>query len=86
MLQSLAPIDHLIYSSVSKITQGPIADADLAEARSDMNVKFWGSALTGKIISKYDIMVNSSTKPFCSLRPFVLTSTVVSFQKLFETD
>ena len=48
VLKSLAPVDHLIYSSVDKIIRGAIAEADLEEAKHLFGVKFWGSALTGK--------------------------------------
>jgi NADP-dependent 3-hydroxy acid dehydrogenase YdfG len=48
VLRSLAPVDHLIYSSVDKIIRGAIADADFADAQWYFGVKFWGSALTGK--------------------------------------
>lgn len=48
LLKSLAPVDHLIYSSVDKIIRGAIAEADMDEAKHLFGVKFWGSALTGK--------------------------------------
>lgn len=48
LLKSLAPVDHLIYSSVDKIIRGAIAEADLDEAKHLFGVKFWGSVLTGK--------------------------------------
>ncbi|KAK4495486.1 hypothetical protein PRZ48_013818 [Zasmidium cellare] len=56
VLQRLAPVDHIVYSSVDKIIRGAIADADLEEAKHCFGVKFWGSALTGKIVSKHDII------------------------------
>jgi len=48
LLKSLAPVDHLVYSSVDKIIRGAIADADFDDAKHYFGVKFWGSALTGK--------------------------------------
>jgi len=58
VLRSLAPIDHLIYSGVDKIIRGAIAEAsaDFEDEKYYFGVKFWGSALTGKIVSKYDII------------------------------
>ncbi|KAK3718379.1 hypothetical protein LTR37_005192 [Vermiconidia calcicola] len=56
LLKSLAPVDHVIYSGVDKIIRGAIAEADLEDAKYYFGVKFWGSALTGKIVSKYDII------------------------------
>jgi NAD(P)-dependent dehydrogenase (short-subunit alcohol dehydrogenase family) len=55
VIRSLAPVDHLIYSSVDKIIRGPIADADLENCQWYFGVKFWGSALTGK--SKFGILL-----------------------------
>lgn len=51
LLQRLAPVDHIVYSSVDKIIRGAIAEADLEEAKHYFGVKFWGSALTGKSMS-----------------------------------
>jgi len=45
---SLAPLDHLVFSSVDKIIRGPLADADLDEAKHLFGVKFWGSIIVGK--------------------------------------
>ncbi|KAK3697393.1 hypothetical protein LTR37_017455 [Vermiconidia calcicola] len=56
VMKSLAPVDHVIYSGVDKIIRGAIAEADLEDAKYYFGVKFWGSALTGKIVSKYDII------------------------------
>lgn len=55
VLKSLAPVDHLIYSSVDKIIRGAIADADLDDAKWYFGVKFWGSALTGKSMPKFHL-------------------------------
>lgn len=48
LLKSLAPVDHVIYSSVDKIIRGAIAEADFDDAKHYFGVKFWGSAMTGK--------------------------------------
>lgn len=53
LLQRLAPVDHIIYSSVDKIIRGAIAEQDLDEAKHYFGVKFWGSALTGKSMSGF---------------------------------
>lgn len=47
-LLSLAPLDHIVFSSVDKIIRGPIADADLDDAKHLFGVKFWGSVIVGK--------------------------------------
>ena len=47
-LLSLAPLDHIVFSSVDKIIRGPLADADLDEAKHLFGVKFWGSVIVGK--------------------------------------
>lgn len=48
LLKSLAPVDHVIFSSVDKIIRGSLADADLDEAKHLFGVKFWGSIVVGK--------------------------------------
>ena len=48
VLQSLAPLDHLVFSGVDKIIRGPIAQLDLDEAKNLFGVKFWGSVIAGK--------------------------------------
>jgi NAD(P)-dependent dehydrogenase (short-subunit alcohol dehydrogenase family) len=54
LLLSLAPLDHLVFSSVDKIIRGPFADADLEEAKHLFGVKFWGSIVVAK--GKYPIL------------------------------
>jgi len=56
VLKSLAPCDHVVYSGVDKIIRGAIADADFEDCKYYFGVKFWGSAMTGKVVSKYDII------------------------------
>jgi len=48
LLLLLAPLDHLVFSSVDKIIRGPLAEADLEEAKHFFGVKFWGSFVVGK--------------------------------------
>ncbi len=48
VLVSLAPLDHVVFSSVDLIIRGPLAEANLDEARHLFGVKFWGSIVTGK--------------------------------------
>lgn len=48
LLRKLAPVDHIIYSGVDTIIRSAIADADLEQAKDRFEVKFWGSAVTGK--------------------------------------
>lgn len=48
VLLSLAPLDHLVFSSVDKIIRGPLAEADLDEAKNLFGVKFWGSIVVAK--------------------------------------
>ena len=48
LLLSLAPLDHVVFSSVDKIIRGPLKDANLDDAKYLFGVKFWGSVVTGK--------------------------------------
>jgi hypothetical protein len=45
---SLAPLDHIVFSSVDVIIRGDLASADLDEAKHLFGVKFWGSVVVGK--------------------------------------
>jgi len=56
VLISLAPLDHIVFSSVDNIIRGPLAEADLDEAKHLFGVKFWGSIVTGKALAKHDII------------------------------
>lgn len=47
-LKSLAPFDHIVYSSVDKIIRGPLEDLDLEDAKFLFGVKFWGAVILGK--------------------------------------
>ncbi|KAK0727658.1 hypothetical protein B0T26DRAFT_141941 [Lasiosphaeria miniovina] len=56
LLVGLAPLDHVVFSSVDKIIRGALADADLDDARHLFGVKFWGSFVVGKALAKHDIV------------------------------
>lgn len=56
LLVSLAPLDHVVFSGVDKIIRGPLADANLDEARHLFGVKFWGSFVVGKALAAHDIV------------------------------
>ncbi|CAI4213893.1 unnamed protein product [Parascedosporium putredinis] len=56
LLQSLAPLDHIVFSGVDKIIRGALADANLDDAKHLFGVKFWGSIVIGKALAKYDIL------------------------------
>ncbi|CRK21456.1 hypothetical protein BN1723_012399 [Verticillium longisporum] len=56
LLQSLAPLDHIIFSSVDKIIRGSLADTDLTDAKDLFGVKFWGSIVTAKAVAKHGII------------------------------
>ncbi|ERS96769.1 hypothetical protein HMPREF1624_06978 [Sporothrix schenckii ATCC 58251] len=55
-LQALAPVDHVVFSAVDQIIRGPLADANLDDAKHLFGVKFWGSIVVGKILVKHDII------------------------------
>ncbi|KAK3370556.1 hypothetical protein B0H63DRAFT_487222 [Podospora didyma] len=56
LLVSLAPLSHVVFSSVDTIIRGPLADADLENAKHLFGVKFWGSIAVGKALAKHDIV------------------------------
>lgn len=56
LLLSLAPVDHVVFSSVDHIIRGKLEDADLEHAKHLFGVKFWGSVLVGKALAKHDIV------------------------------
>ncbi|RDL38872.1 uncharacterized protein BP5553_03212 [Venustampulla echinocandica] len=56
VLRGLAPIDHIVFSSVDKIIRGKLEDLDLDDAKYLFGVKFWGAVITGKAVKKYDII------------------------------
>ncbi|KAK4174363.1 putative Dehydrogenase/reductase SDR family member 4 [Triangularia setosa] len=73
LLLSLAPLDHVVFSSVDKIIRGSLADANLTDAASLFGVKFWGSFVVSKAISKHGIVVPGGsltlTSGAAALRP-----------------
>jgi len=56
LLQSLAPVDHIVFSGVDKIIRGNLGDLSLDDAKYLFGVKFWGSVVIGKAVAKYDII------------------------------
>jgi NAD(P)-dependent dehydrogenase (short-subunit alcohol dehydrogenase family) len=60
LLISLAPLDHIVFSSVDKIIRGSLADANLDEAKHLFGVKFWGSVVVGKGTSVIFLLASSS--------------------------
>jgi NAD(P)-dependent dehydrogenase (short-subunit alcohol dehydrogenase family) len=56
VLQSLAPVDHIVYSAVDNIIRGNLEDLDLGVAKHLFEVKFWGAVITGKAALKHDII------------------------------
>lgn len=56
VLLSLAPVDHIVFSGVDKIIRGRLEDMDFDEAKHLFGVKFWGAALVGRSVLKYDII------------------------------
>lgn len=48
VLRGLAPVDHIVFSSVDRIIRGKLEDADLEEAKWLFGVKFWGAVVVGK--------------------------------------
>lgn len=47
-LKGLAPVDHLVFSSVDTIIRGKLEDLDLDNAKFLFGVKFWGAVTIGK--------------------------------------
>jgi len=56
VLQSLAPVDHIVFSGVDKIIRGKLEELELDEAKHLFGVKFWGAVVVGKAVLKYDII------------------------------
>lgn len=48
LLISIAPLHHIVFSGVDVIIRGPLAEANLDEAKHLFGVKFWGSVVVGK--------------------------------------
>lgn len=53
VLESLAPVDHIVFSAVDIIIRGKLEDLNLDDAKHLFGVKFWGSVLIGKGHSIY---------------------------------
>ncbi|KAH9209751.1 oxidoreductase [Leptodontidium sp. 2 PMI_412] len=53
---SLAPVDHIVFSAVDIIIRGKLEDLNLDEAKHLFGVKFWGSVVIGKAVKKHAII------------------------------
>jgi hypothetical protein len=53
VLQSLAPVDHVVFSGVDKIIRGKLEDLELDDAKHLFGVKFWGAVVVGKCKCSY---------------------------------
>lgn len=56
LLRSLAPLDHIIFTSVDHVIRGPLALAELADAKHLFGVKFWGSVVVAKALAAHEIV------------------------------
>lgn len=56
VLQSVAPVDHIVFSGVDKIIRGHLEDLNLDDAKWLFGVKFWGSLTIGKAVKKYNLI------------------------------
>lgn len=56
LLCSLAPLDHVVFTSVDRIIRGPLEQTDLPGVQDLFGVKFWGSVVVAKALAKYDIV------------------------------
>lgn len=56
LLRSLAPVDHVVFTPVDRTIRGPLADADLSEAKHLFGVKFWGGVVVAKALAAHDIV------------------------------
>jgi hypothetical protein len=48
VLKGLAPVDHVVFSSVDKIIRGKLEELNLDDAKFLFGVKFWGAVTIGK--------------------------------------
>ena len=59
-LQSLAPVDHIIFSAVDYIIRGRLEEANLDDAKHLFGVKFWGAVTTGKSMVLRELQVSKA--------------------------
>ncbi|KUI64382.1 Dehydrogenase/reductase SDR family member 4 [Cytospora mali] len=73
LLTSLAPLDHVVFTSIDRVIRGPLATADLGDARNLFGVKFWGSVVVAKALAAHDIVKPGGsltlTSGLAALRP-----------------
>ncbi|ROW08724.1 hypothetical protein VPNG_06438 [Cytospora leucostoma] len=77
-LIALAPLDHVVFTSVDRIIRGPLASADLDDARHLFGLKFWGSVVVAKALAAHEIVRPGGsltlTSGLAALRPSMGTS------------
>lgn len=56
LLCSLAPLDHIVFTSVDRIIRGPLEHTDIQRVQELFGVKFWGSVVVAKALAKHDIV------------------------------
>lgn len=49
VLRSIAPVDHIIFSSIDQIIRGKLEDLDLDNAKHVFGVKFWELFSSAKV-------------------------------------
>lgn len=59
-LQSLAPVDHVVFSAVDNIIRGKLEDLELEDAKYFFGVKFWGAVAVGKGSTTREIALSKS--------------------------
>lgn len=73
LLRSLAPLDHIVFTSVERTIRGPLAQTDLSDAKQLFGVKFWGSIVVAKALAAQDIVTPGGsltlTSGLAALRP-----------------
>ena len=61
LLVSLAPVDHIVFSSVDIIIRGALADLSLDTAKHLFGVKFWGAVTIGKAVKKHSLITRGGS-------------------------
>lgn len=78
LLIALAPLDHVVFTSIDRVIRGPLASADLNDARHLFGLKFWGSVVVAKALAAHDIVRPGGsltlTSGLAALRPSMGTS------------
>lgn len=61
LLRSLAPLDHIIFTSVDRLIRGPLEHTDLSSVQDLFGVKFWGGVVIAKALAKYNIVASGGS-------------------------